>query len=360
MGYKEVTDQSGVEKGYIKYQFYIRFKGDQFRKVVTCRKSAVDALFREWEGKILLGVTKQFKFFEILDEYLIHVEQNKSAKALNAESRSILRFKSCFKNILLSDFRRSHVDDFITWRRNKVFALHANTRVKGKVSNATINRDLACLSSFFSYCIRKEYINTINPVALTKLKENNEREVRISREQLEEFLLKAQTIDRQFYNVIVIALLTGMRKKEILTLDWSEVHFDSRFIRLSAHKTKSKKARIVPITPAAMEILSSMKNNSSLVVGEYTDNILRKQWGKLLNMISFRKISDGTDLHFHDLRHIYAQTLLDQGVSLEDIQSLLGHESIQTTQKRYAMFSRHDLQEKAGRMDNVVKIKRVI
>jgi len=360
MGFKEIKNQEGVGKGYVKYQFYLRFKGEQHRRVETCRRSAVAAIFRDWEDSILNGVTRQYKFFEIMDEYLKYVEKFKSAKSFEAESRSVKRFKECFKNMALSDFRRSNVDDFVSWRKNKVFAAHENTKEKGKVSNATINRDIACLSSFFSFCIRKEYSNTVNPVAMCKLKENNQREVRMSKIQLEEFLIKAQSVDAQLYNVVALALLTGMRKKEILTLEWSEVHLEASIIRLSARKTKSKKARIIPITPAAAEIIKQMVNKSGLVVGHYTSDMLRKQWAKLLKLITFNKIGDGTDLHFHDLRHIYAQTLLDQGVSLEDIQSLLGHESIQTTQERYAMFSRQDLQEKAGRMDNVVRLRKII
>lgn len=360
MGYKEVKDQSGVERGYVKYEFYIRYKGERFRRVETCRRSAVAAIFRDWEDSILKGTTKSYKFFQILDEYLVYVEQSKSTKAFEAESRSIKRFKECFKNIEISDFRRSNVDQYILWRRTRVYAKHDNTLVKGKISNATINRDLACLSSFFTYCIRMEYINTMNPVAMFKLKENNEREVRLSRLQLEEFLHKAQSIDNMLYNVIAIALLTGMRRKEIFSLEWSEVHFDNSIIILSARKTKSKKSRIVPITPAARDILLGIRNDSQLVVGNYTSDILRKQWKKLLNMVTFGKINNGTDLHFHDLRHVYAQTLLDQGVGLEDIQSLLGHEDFKTTQSRYAMFARQDLKEKAGLMDNVVQLRRVI
>lgn len=360
MGYTEDKNQDGVEKGYVKYNFYIRFKNARYRKNQICRRSVVAAIFRDWENSIFNGITKQYKFFEMLDEYLIFVEQNKSERAHQSESRSILRFKECFKNMILSDFRRSHVQEFITWRRGKVFSAHDNSRAKGKVSNATINRDIACLSSFFTYCIRKEYIMTNNPVALSKLKENNEREVRLSRVQLEEFLSKSQSIDIMLYNVVAIALLTGMRRKEIFSLEWSEVHYDNSIIILSARKTKSKKARIVPITPAARDILLSMKNKSHLVVGNYTSDMLRKQWKKLLKQVAFGKIGDGTDLHFHDLRHVYAQTLLDQGVGLEDIQNLLGHEDYKTTQKRYAMFARPDLKDKAGLMDNVVKLKRVV
>lgn len=103
-----------------------------------------------------------------------------------------------------------------------------------------------------------------------------------------------------------------------------------------------------------------MRNDSQLVAGSYTRDMLIKQIKKLLKKVAFGKIGDGTDLHFQDMRHVYAQTLLDQGVGLEDIQSLLGHEDFKNTHKRYVMFERPDLQKKAGLMDNVVQLRKVV
>lgn len=362
MGYTKI-DSAGLSDGNHRYRFDLRINDVRHRKIVTCRRSAVNVLYRKWEDKIYSGQSQQtgYRFFEILDKYLEHVQLNKSPEAYKTEQRAVRVFKMFFKkNLLLSEFKRSMVDDFVTWRRNKVFSRHDNSYYKGRVCNSTINRDLAYLSSFFTYCIKREYINTVNPVSLCKLKENNEREVRLSRAQLEEFLNKAYEIDKMLYNVIALALLTGMRRKEIFSLEWSEVHFDNSIIILSARKTKSKKSRIVPITSVARDILLCMRNDTQLVTGSYTSDILRKQWKKLLKQVTFGKIGNGTDLHFHDLRHVYAQTLLDQGVGLEDIQSLLGHEDFKTTQKRYAMFARPDLQKKAGLMDNVVQLRKVV
>jgi site-specific recombinase XerD len=93
-------------------------------------------------------------------------------------------------------------------------------------------------------------------------------------------------------------------------------------------------------------------------MGDYTVNVLANEWQKLLFRISFRTINDGTDLRVHDLRHIYSQSLLNMGVSLEDIQSLLGHQDFSTTQRRYAQFARPDLLDKGSKIDNMIKIKR--
>jgi integrase len=195
---------------------------------------------------------------------------------------------------------------------------------------------------------------------MCKLKENNQREVRLSKDEIQILLHEAEQIDGRLFNIISLALLTGMRKSEILTLEWKEVNFDSSRIMLSSMKTKSRKARVIPITETISGILHSMYDKSNkLVAGDYTANVLRKQWLKLLKRIPFGVIADGTLLCFHDLRHIFAQALLDEGLSLEDIQFLLGHESITTTQERYAMFARPDLKSKISRMDNVVKLSRI-
>jgi site-specific recombinase XerD len=101
-----------------------------------------------------------------------------------------------------------------------------------------------------------------------------------------------------------------------------------------------------------------MKDNhsSKLVVGSYSVNIFKKQWEKLLGKISFPVINDGTKLRVHDLRHVYSQNLLNKGVGLEDIQWLLGHQDVTTTQKRYAQYARPDLLEKVSILDNVIDL----
>ncbi len=242
MGYTKINDP-GVREGYCKFRFDIRLNDVRYRKNITCRKSVVKVLYREWEDRIYAGLSKQvtYKFFEILDNYLVHVRVNKSPNAYKTECRSVQRFKQFFnKNLLLSDFKRSLVDDYVSWRRGTVFSKYDNTHRKGLVTNATINREICVLSSFFNWCIRKEYI-PYNPAAMCKLKENNQREVRLSKDEIQILLHEAEAVDGRLYNIISLALLTGMRKSEILTLEWNEVNFESSKIILSSLKTKAER-----------------------------------------------------------------------------------------------------------------------
>jgi len=256
MSYTKLNDNR-VKSGYSKYRFDLRYNNVRYRKIVTCRKSAVNALHRQWEDSIFDGLigNQSHRFFGMLDRYIEHVEFNKSKTAYVNELRATKRFRDFFKkNLLLSEFKRSMVDDYISWRRVRVFSNHDNTHRKGSVSNATINREISVLSCFFNWCIRKEFM-THNPAAMCKLKENNQREVRLSKDEIDILLMEAEKIDLTFHKVISLALLTGMRRSEILTLEWNEVHFDASKILLSALKTKSKRARVIPITDTIKGIL---------------------------------------------------------------------------------------------------------
>ena len=80
----------------------------------------------------------------------------------------------------------------------------------------------------------------------------------------------------------------------------------------------------------------------------------------MLTLIDFAEVGQGKRLTPHLLRHVYSQSLLDMGVTLEDISSLLGHSDLRTTQQRYAMFARPDLKEKSAKMGNVINLRKAL
>ena len=65
-------------------------------------------------------------------------------------------------------------------------------------------------------------------------------------------------------------------------------------------------------------------------------------------------------MHFHDLRHIYAQSLRDAGVSLDDIKWMLGHSSVKVTESRYAQFGGKDGHAKANKICEIIPLKSVV
>ncbi len=354
-------NQSGVPKGKKRFRFDLRLLGKRHRKKIICQKAAVQALHREWEKSILENRDGNYLFFEKFNEYLNHVKATKSPSAYKCELMVFERqFKNFFsKNLRLNEFNRSNVLDFIKWKRSN--RLLGNTQNRNSVSNSTINRYLSVLSSFFTYCQIHRYYRYNNPCFKTKLKVKNERKVRLSVEQINELLSKAFEQDERLYGAILTVVLTGMRRKELLSLEWTMVDFNTETIYLPRHITKANEDRSIPMPLPLKSYLLERFNSkvTQTVFHDIAPDFLRYQWNRLREKVIFGRIADGSYLRFHDLRHVYAQELLNRGIKLEDIQTLLGHADITTTQRRYAQFARPDLQEKVKVLDDLLlrKIK---
>lgn len=361
MGYKEIKElTSGNKKGYVKYDFYFRFRGKKYTRRETCRRSSVSMIYRQWETSIINGQLyseEKITFFEISEQYLAYVKDTKSARQYCHEVTVMEVAKEFFNNISLSDFTKGLAEDFVQWRKKTIISRWVK---KNEISASTLNKNIGVMSSFFNYCIRRELYHRNNPFALMRIPERNYREVRASREQIEITLDEAMKIHPMFYRVILIALLSGMRRGEIFSLEWSEVSLERSMIILSQRKTKSRRSRAVPISPMLGEILRDMKAPGSLVITGYTVDMMKKHWRKLLNSLPFSWIGDNSNMRFHDLRHICLQSLLDFGLQLEDIQMIAGHRDFTTTQRRYAQHARPDLVEKGSKIDKILPLKKVI
>lgn len=232
----------------------------------------------------------------------------------------------------LDQIDRAALSDFETWRRSM------------GVKPPTVRRDLMCLSAILSSCEDADWINEgANPVpaylrrrAKRGLKEAPPR-TRYLQAPEEQKLLKHAS--PAVYGAICLAIDTGLREQELFTLTWPQINFAQGIIT-TTNNTKSKRSRIVPMPERSAQILAQMKkknfdNVSSLFVFCHST-------GK--RIISMKKGFRAAvtragllDVRWHDLRRTAGcKWLQDQGKRLEDVQILLGHASITTTEKAYA------------------------
>ena len=135
--------------------------------------------------------------------------------------------------------------------------------------------------------------------------------------------------------LVILALNTGLRRGELFGLEWQNVHLSDENPRLAVESstTKTRKLRHVPLNSIAKEVLEKWGPSSSqgLVfpnpkTGKKFDNINRS-WGNLL------RAADISKFRFHDMRHTFASKLVMRNVSLYVVQRLLGHSSIEMTQR---------------------------
>jgi len=136
--------------------------------------------------------------------------------------------------------------------------------------------------------------------------------------------------------LVILALNTGMRRGELLSLEWPQVDVRRRLLTVLGEKSKSNQTRHIPLNDEAFQILMSWRNQAdsqnyvftSPITGNQITNI-NTAWRNILkaaNIKSFR---------FHDLRHTFASNLVMRGISLNTVRELLGHHSIDMT-LRYA------------------------
>ena len=161
------------------------------------------------------------------------------------------------------------------------------------------------------------------------------RNTRVRYLEEEEIKKLYKTCAEHLKPIVIVALNTGMRKEEILSLKSKDVDFRSRII--SILDTKNGESRELPMNDIVYRTLLAVEKlpDSRWVFckknGERYGNIRKAFEGA-------RKRAGIVDFRFHDLRHTFASHLVMAGVDLRTVQELLGHKSFEMT-LRYAHLS---------------------
>ena len=135
--------------------------------------------------------------------------------------------------------------------------------------------------------------------------------------------------------MVLLSLNTGLRRGEIFSLRWQDVDFVKKSLIVEGETSKSGQSRHVSLNSEAVSILREWKNQceggivfASPVTGLRFQHI-KRSWSRL------RDRGGITDFRFHDLRHTFASNLVMAGVDLYTVKELMGHSTIQMTE-RYA------------------------
>jgi integrase len=199
-------------------------------------------------------------------------------------------------------------------------------RLAEGAKNSTVNRDLALLKTMFNKAAKWEMLNCRNPVSIAgMLPENNLHVARsLTEEEAQRLLAELPGETRP---AIEFMLATGIRKDNVLSLEWEQIDRPNRIVVLP--KTKSGKPLRIPLNDWALEILKQVPRHlrSSYVFckpatgGRYQD--VRGGFKAAL----VRAELDPT-IRIHDLRHTCASWLADKGVPTSVLKDLLGHSTL--------------------------------
>jgi integrase len=205
----------------------------------------------------------------------------------------------------------------------------------GEVSPVSVNMELRSLRAAMNVAVSWKFIET-NP--FLKLKQARVPESQPSYLTKQDFQrLIDQVKEPWLKEIIVFAVLTGMRRGEILNLRWEDVDLPRKVIRIHSRadfKTKQGRQRVVPMSEGVYHLLSA---RYARTMSEYVFTLnarkVMEDWVSRKFKTCVRKAGlENTKLHFHSLRHTFASWLVQDGVSLYEVQKLLGHSSIAVTQ----------------------------
>jgi len=207
-------------------------------------------------------------------------------------------------------------------------------RLREGTGRATINRQRATLSRFFTWAIERGYHPGPNPLKqVRRFRESPGRTRYLTSAEADRLILAAS---EHLKPILRAALHTGGRLSEVLALRWKDVELERGLVVFRKETTKSRKERIVPLSP---ELTSRLREIRRRAPEEHVFGFRGEAIRSVRTAFSrARKKAELPGLHFHDLRHTFASWYVQNGGDPYRLQKYLGHSTMALTQ-RYAHLS---------------------
>jgi integrase len=314
--------------------------GVRYHKAIASAKTKADADEQEdlIVAKIRYGefdlLRDKTKFTQFVDDiYLPYCRlNNENYKQKIYETNSLKRF---FKDIYLKSISPQLCEKYKKWRLEQkkrcqkcVHKTHGEEVCELEtVANSTVNRDLTTLKKLLNIAIANRKIKE-NPMRFVQMMQEPDSRERFLTDEEKQKLFVAIGDDRRLMALVLLGLLTGWRKGQILGV--RKCDMDAVSLAVTIKKSKRSKARKVPVSLMTWGILAGFAeradeylfvNRDGNPLGAFNDS-----WWAALDRAGIE------DFHFHDLRHTFATDMLIGGARDFTVQAALGHANIKTTE----------------------------
>jgi integrase/recombinase XerC len=241
-----------------------------------------------------------------------------------------------------------------------------------KAKPKTINRRLASIAAYAHFLEQAGYVENLrNPVQGVKAVRQTELAPKWLDKKQRAALLRA--VEKEVENamrryprlrmiylrdaaIVKLILFAGLRVGEIVQLRLSDVVLDDRKGSVVVREGKGTKRREIPLNAKARKALIEYLrlrpnvNNDFLLVGQRNEGVQSKTVQRAVQR--FAKVADLDEVTPHILRHTFAKSLIDNGVSIEKVATLLGHSNLNTT-RIYTTPGLLDLEDAVSGLDNL-------
>ncbi|MBA0162867.1 site-specific integrase [Pectobacterium versatile] len=268
---------------------------------------------------------KKILLSKALDKYFSTVSRHKRGQLqefyrINVIKRSRLANRNMdeISSIDIAEYRDNRLSEF-------------NARTQKPISANTVRLELALLSALYNLAKVEWGTCSINPVEnVRKPTVSSGRTRRLTTQEERQLTRYFKDKNPELLAIFHIALETGMRQGEILSLRWeyTDLHLGVAHLPL----TKNGTSRDVPLSSKARQILSGLgerPHHENGYIFSYTSSGFKSAWRVALKALAI------DDLHFHDLRHEAISRFFELGtLNVMEVAAISGHKSMNML-KRY-------------------------
>jgi len=314
-------------------KYYGRGGTTRSQALRTQEKIRTEVINGEYELKRNIGNPTLEEFSE---KFLECITKHRSYKRYVIVVMHLNKFFGKSKKLMA--IRPVDIEHYKSWRKS--------------VSNATINRELACLKRMYNLAIQWGDVLT-NPVQNIKfLHEPPKKDRYVTKQEAAKLIDAAADYFKPF---LVTAFNTGMRLQELLGLKWDMINFWDTGGEIELLYTKNGKKRDIPLNETMKKLLLEIERKSEYVFLGIRGEPLKSVRKPVATAIRRAGIETAT---FHDFRHSWASWMSEAGVDPYTIMEIGGWSSLKILE-RYLHRTRLERQNAVNKLDGVLNSRNI-
>ena len=236
-----------------------------------------------------------------------------------------------------------------TWKKVSSIMLRAYlAKLYHKNQRSSIARKLAAIRHFFYYLVREKKVNEDITALLSTIRQEKKLPEVLGLEEVEQLLETpnlSTPLGKRDKAILELLYASGLRVSELVGINLIDFSWETLSLKI---RGKGQKERIVPFGKQALEALQNYleirpRDDGAFFLNRLGTRLTTRSVARLVDKYILKCGKLG-NISPHTLRHSFATHLLAAGANLRDIQELLGHESLSTTQK-YTQVSVEKLME---------------
>lgn len=314
------------KKGEYFHIQYKDYRGRSCQKTTKTKNKAEAERFLDVFSKKDYNNPTELPFSKVAGDILDLLSTHIAPKTIRSYKQSVDQFIAHMDDRSISVFPQSYIELY------KAKALK-------HLQPSSVNITLRSLKAICNYGIKWGFIsnNPFKGVSLIRIPEKLPSYI-----IKEDFIRLLSVIDIEiFKQIFLVTAFTGMRLREVINLQWSDIKFETGLILLTNKEgflTKNRKSRVIPLNHQIHSLLLLRKGaqeQSSYVFSlsgkRMSGSYLSHRFKRYIRLAGLPE-----ELHFHCLRSSFASWLVMSNVDIYAVSKLLGHSDVSITTKHYA------------------------